>query len=345
MKARLEQRWAGHTSGPRTSSDLEEWPAALLSKLDSFQRYHVLRFVRLAHSYSTGYSGCGFFESAVGQLCSHAGVRPPRCSEAWELLPKPRAGLLCSSPESPEHVYGDMMSIFPARAVAKMRRIQKVLAKEHLREMRTDPSGCKRNIAERGEMPLNALDGVLANVGPQESSWCYKHQRMCPFTAVPSERFGFHCSGSTCVDYSCRSRKRLQEPGAHTVVFCTWANMRRRRCEEIILHECVVSHPSLRLMQRYVGSTHFVWTWVMCPSHQGFPSTRRRRFTIALLKARVKTPLCRSPCELFHRDIVADGSIYWSAPAFKIDAWLGSMSVRTCRELLSRGAQERHFQY
>ena len=345
LKARLEQRWAGHTSGPQTPGDLEEWPAQLLSHLDSFQRSQLLQFLRHAHSYSTGYSGCGFFESAIGQMSAHLGVRPPKCTEAWELLPKPRAALLCSSPESPQHVFGDMLSICPLAKVKKMRRIQRVLANEHLREMQRDPSGQARSIAERGGMLFDALDGLLAGLEPLSSSWCYKHRRMCLFPVVPPEHFAFHCSGSTCVDYSCRSRKRLRELGSNTVVFCAWAKMRQWRCEELILHECVCSHPSLRFMQRYLGSTHFMWTWVMCPSIQGHPTTRRRRFLIALHQGRVKTPLCRGPRELFHRDIVADGSLYWSAPAYQVDAWLGANSARTCREALPRGAQQRRFQH
>ena len=312
--------------GPETACDLHEWPAQLCSHLDSFQRSQLLGFVRRAHSYNTGYSGCGFFESTVGQLCAHLGVRPPKCTEAWELLEKPRSALLQCSPESPQHVFGDMLSIFPPDKVSKMKIIQKVLVKEHAREMRQDPSGRERSIAERGGMLFDALDGLLAGMEPLSSGWCYKHQRMCPFPAVPPEQFAFHCSGSTCVDYSCRSRKRLRELGYNTIVFCVWAKLRQVRCEELIVHECVLSHPSLRLMQRYLGSTHFVWTWIMCPSYQGHPATRRRRFTIALHRGRVRTPLCHSPRQLFHRDIVADGSLYWSAPAYEVDAWLGAVS-------------------
>ena len=72
IQIRLEQRLAEHLHGPETASDLREWPAQLCSHLDSFQRSQLLGFVRRAHSYNTGYSGCGFFESIVGQL--HRGM-------------------------------------------------------------------------------------------------------------------------------------------------------------------------------------------------------------------------------------------------------------------------------
>ena len=202
----------------------------------------------------------------------------------------------------------------------------------------------KDSLTQKGTELITALDGLLADVHPEGTAWCYKHQRLCRIPEVPPESMGFHCAGTTCVDFSSRSKTQLRELGQNMVPFAGWARLRSLRCEELVLHECVASHPSLRLVKRYLQATHFIWTFIICPSIIGYPTIRKRRFTICLHRSRAATPLFRSmapPSVMFKFTVVACGSIYFSALPCEVDSYLAQCGAATFREALPRGARSR----
>ena len=72
------------------------------------------------------------------------------------------------------------------------------------------------------------LDGTLEGVRVATSASCHRHHRYC-VVPVPEDpdSWTFHCAGSTCVDFSLRSKSRLGLLGPHMCPFVGWAFMRR----------------------------------------------------------------------------------------------------------------------
>ena len=152
----------------------------------------------------------------------------------------------------------------------------------------------------------------------------------------------FHCAGSTCVDFSLLSKSRLGLLGPHMCPFVGWAFMRRARREWLIMHECVALRPTEWLLNRHIGDTHVIKSFLMCPSYLGHPATRLRKFTIAIHRSRVATTVPRSlPADMFRSRCVLDGSVYFSAEPFEVDCFLAAAGANTCRGLLAPGFKRR----
>ena len=171
---RLETTWG--QAGPASASELQLWVSQILGRLDHTQRSGVKRFLTSA-SYSTAYSGCGFFESIVHQLSMHLGIqRPPTCTHAFEVQAKARAALLCTDlGDNPEHVYGDLCGYFPRRTVQKLLKVQKVLLRELRRLVRAGQTTKKDGLNFKGIELLQACDGLLSQHQPSATAWCFTH--------------------------------------------------------------------------------------------------------------------------------------------------------------------------
>lgn len=340
---RLETTWG--QAGPASASELQLWVSQILGRLDRTQRSGVKRFLTSA-SYSTAYSGCGFFESIVHQLSMHLGIqRPPTCTHAFEVQAKARAALLCTDlGDSPGHVYGDLCGVFPGRTIRKLLKVQKVLLRECRRQVRAGQTTKRDGLNSKGIELLRACDGLLSQHQPAATAYCYAHKCHCAIPRAPVGSSSFHAAGTTCVDFSQRSTSQLRLLGRHMIVFACWAHGRRLAEYSLVLHECVAPHPSAWLLRRYLGKTHVVISYILCPSIFGHPCTRKRRFTLALARSQLQTPLCESlsPAGLFTFNVVASGDIYVSALPVEIDSYLAARGVSTWRQLLCPGALRRH---
>ena len=115
---RLQQQWS--TDGPSTAADVANWCSQLLSRLSSCQRQALKQGLRSAWGCSTAYSGIGFFEHIVLSLTQNLGIRMVPCREAWEINSRARTALLGKGLDSPQHLFGDLLGIFPRNVVAKM---------------------------------------------------------------------------------------------------------------------------------------------------------------------------------------------------------------------------------
>ena len=254
--------------------------------------------MRSAYSFSTAYSSAGFFESIVYQLCCHFGIGAPACSHGWEVDKKARQALMARDvPDGPRCIFGDLMGIWPTRVINKLFRVQKVLLAEHKRMVRAGHWSHVSGVLTKGLQLMQACDGLLSSVEPSPTAYCFRHGRHCQIPRVAPGTLVFHAAGTTCVDYSQRSMTQLRLLGRHSVVFACWAWSRRFHNEPFLLHECVVDHPSAWLLQYYLGKTHLVVSYILCPSIFGHACTRRRRFTLALHRSWLQTGLCPSPTD------------------------------------------------
>ena len=278
------------------------------------------------------------------QIAKYLGLHTIPCKIAWELDETARAALLCNNhSDAPEHVFGDVLSIYPAASVKKMYKIQRALVREFKEMKQAGAFSHPDGIDLKGKELLMGLDGILEGVRVATSAWCHRHHRYC-VVPVPEDpdSWTFHCAGSTCVDFSLRSKSRLGFSGPHMCPFVGRAFMRRACREWLIMHKCVALHPTEWLLNHYIGDTHVVKSFLMCPSYLGHPATRLRKFTIAIHRSRVATTVPRSlPADMFRSRCVLDGSVYFSAEPFEVDCFLAAAGANTCRGLLAPGFKRR----
>ena len=127
---RREEQWGD--DGPLTASAAQQWIAQLFSRVSGPERSALKRLLRASLGFNTAYSGIGFFESIIYELSTYLGIPAVPCTHAFEIHSATRKALLGSDlPDGPEHVFGDLLSIYSTRLCKKMRTVQRRLAKEH----------------------------------------------------------------------------------------------------------------------------------------------------------------------------------------------------------------------
>ena len=82
----------------------------------------LLRSRRLA--LTTDYSGCGYFETAVSELCKGAGAEPPIILNQTDISGTCREWLLKAHPEGDPHLFEDILKRIRPRVVQRLRRVQ-----------------------------------------------------------------------------------------------------------------------------------------------------------------------------------------------------------------------------
>ena len=131
--------------------------------------------------------------------------------------------------------------------------------------------------------------------------------------------------------------------GEHMVPFSAWIRFRVIRQERVILHECVLAHTSDYLLRRYLASSHLIFCFPFCPSMLGHPTTRKRKFTVAIHRAFIVERLCATPTTLFKFKMVASGQIYFAAAEYELHAFLASCQADSFRDVVPHGALQRPF--
>lgn len=111
----------------RPSSSGIDWVQAFLSKLDAPALRAVKQALERSAGFTTAYSGAGFFESMISQLCAAFEITAPPCLHACDVSPLCQRALTrynSCSPTSPQCVFGDLRHRVRRSAYLKMRRIQ-----------------------------------------------------------------------------------------------------------------------------------------------------------------------------------------------------------------------------
>ena len=294
----------GATRGACPSS--AAWVEEFVGRLDVPSREALLKSMRRVKTFSTSYSGVGFFESMVRQLFTGLGAPLPTCTYAGDILATCQDVLTKHDercPCSPSCVFGNLLDRVPGDVLEKITQIQRRHLKETIAVAEKLPKR-KRNayLSEQCEALLDLLDAVLASTELSPVAHCYKHNRNCEVVEAGSteeDDIGLHGAGTTCVEFSSRSSKRKMGAGVHTLSFAVWARCRQLVREGLILHECVPLHPSKRLLERYLQCSHVVFSFTVCPTLFGMPCTRRRRYAVAIRLDNFKAQIFREPAMLF----------------------------------------------
>ena len=339
------------TDGPRDLTDTFHWFARSAARLDDFQVACLRRVFDSGPLFSTAYSGAGFMEAIMGHIAEQTSATPQltRCYDACDVA-KHCQRTLCAhtGPAAPEHVHTDITLRFDPRVVEHARTIQRAFA---LDVEGMVASGIRRSkvLHTLGTQMLDAIDSALIRRPMLHEGPCVKCRTICAFRPswVTGDHIVGHAAGSTCRDFSAAG-KRLGSTGVHTIVFCCWGLERKAFQEDWLLHECTPDHPSELLLARYLGETHFIWSFIIDPSMGGYPLTRKRRITVAVKRAwclhSVPVLMCPStPLDYFRAALVTDGMIFWSASREDLDVArvkLGGRPGQAFEELLPAGYRQ-----
>ena len=136
------------------------------------------------------------------------------------------------------------------------------------------------------------------------------------------------------MDFSTISKTAARLLGSHSLVWLVWAATRATLKENIILHECVVQHPSELVLDRYLTeSGYHLFSHVWC-----YPYTRRRRFCICISydilgESCIPQPL-PCPSSAFEAKCVATAAIFYGAPQHVLDREIDRLQLRRNMELV-----------
>ena len=187
---------------------------------------------------------------------------------------------------------------------------------------------------------MDALQAMLDSEVPATHAWCYRHNCFCTIPLTDPSRT-FHAAGTTCVDWSTLSRRPMRGLGQHMLPFMCWGKARARHRERLVLHECVIGHPSERMLRLFLAHSHIIISFKVCPSMIGYPCNRQRRFAVCIEKSSLVMRITAPPSQKFRFKVVCDGSIYWMAQPFEIDIFLAARGASSFRALLAPGSLER----
>lgn len=120
------------------------------------------------------------------------------------------------------------------------------------------------------------------------NGWCIRHGHQCPCLKAH-----LHIAGTPCVDFSAMNSKRKQISGDKNKLWYAWVCHRRALMEPVWLHENVVQF-GLEHLEKDLGDLYFVFRIALCSLALGWPSRRKRQFTVGILKSLFST-LVRAP--------------------------------------------------
>jgi hypothetical protein len=168
----------------------------------------VLRRRRLV--VCSSFSGTGSFECTIDRLfnagddgssSSSSEVGP--CQgvtyySATEISPKARAALLSHSHTTqPLHIFGDILERLPKNALADLKELETYYLGlwRHLKSECALGEGTRRDLVVQGalwgrEFVTKVLD-VLRTVDFEQTVWCFKHMKRCPFSPRHPESEAF----------------------------------------------------------------------------------------------------------------------------------------------------------
>ena len=92
----------------------QEWLQSFLLQLDPATQGAIAEVLRNSPGFSTAYSGGGFFESMVVQVCAALEIQPPPCWHASDLSDLCQQTLLAHrGPAAPKCIFGDICQRVP----------------------------------------------------------------------------------------------------------------------------------------------------------------------------------------------------------------------------------------
>ena len=293
IRPRPSEELLFHTApppSPRSVADTWRWASryrkALPSQLQSVLTDAVSNKPLVM---STAYSGVGMWEVAayfIGHACGGSSLR---VYEAAEVEASAQHVLLSHTGSSQaSRVFGNIAKRWPSASVDLVQH-HASLAQQAVQQAAPESAqevydSCAAQFERMGTEILQKVDMV-------DSAYCYRHSRYCPLRDVDAAAVRqaggvlLHAASPVCKDHSLQNRFRLGTVGVHSIAWTCWIQERVKnahaKLEDFVLMEITPQHPSLDLLQRALPA-HTVFSWVVSPDDFGLPSTRARKYSVAV---------------------------------------------------------------
>ena len=188
--------------GPANMKEARQWPATLLSQLDHPSIQAIKIALRGCVGTSSDFSGAGFLESGLSQLCTSLNIDQPRCMYMSDIDPTCRQALMLFNNDA--CVFGDITLRYRDEVIVRMRRVQRRLRRGFDADLRRCKStfrqaDIKHLLNAFGKRTMDLLDELVKEEPMILSQYCYKHKQYCLLTL--SGGGILHCAGTVCVDF------------------------------------------------------------------------------------------------------------------------------------------------
>ena len=160
---------------------------------------------------------------------------------------------------------------------------------------------------------------------PPMSGYCYKHRGPCRFYGpddLDPVVFRVVVAGTTCTSWS-RMGKNKKWAASSAVAFIVWAYTTLWQVPDAIVHECTPDF-DVAMMTLIFGSLYVIQSLVFSPCDRGLPTSRPRRYTLLLLRARCNPTLSYDLLGfggLFFRHCIMTGHVFWEAPDHMVSSF------------------------
>ena len=308
-------------AGPATAQEIVDWWPPIAQQVGERGMLLLARLFERGVVLTAGYSGFGFFEVAVVEMAkvSNATSNSLLLCRACDIKKVCREALSAHTCP-PLHIFKDTLDRYPKRTVARMQVLHKEYGKKAERERQSsgEPTTKKEKTSTDGlgmEF-IDALQHLMESSAVHCEAWCERCKKDCPVNPsaeVTAGHLRVHAAGSTCVDVSTYgSQQRLL--GASALPFVAWALERAAVQEDIIFHECTPKHPSMELFTKFLGRSHHVVNFHVCPSQLGWPMTRKRSYTMCISKKLLpELEPVPHPAAYLPGRVVASGEVFFNA--------------------------------
>ena len=263
---------------------------------------------------TTSYSGLGTPELAAcvlveghGDAVASGANAKLKVHSASDISPAARELLIENDgPSSPLHVFGDVVQrLVPADA-------QRVRAVE---AMNLDRHSGARGEEDAGKGLVNKIRDALDTASFRKECWCYCHDQLCPLNpsrikegcqeSETTERIlHMEVAGVTCTPWSSMNRSStssrwLDKARLPSLVLCHWI----RHCQpSVFVIENVRAFDAKEWMVPLTRDNQYTYSEVcISPKDLGIPSSRTRKFIIAVNTNDFAAPTSLEPEKLFQQ--------------------------------------------
>ena len=258
---------------------------------------------------TTSYSGLGTAEIAGSQIAAAFKKRVVNFSAA-DHAKGPLQVLLHGHAEDtkPLHVFGNILFRLPKSVRSEVMQLQKQKMKEYSDVEKSHGKAHKRCKFAKRRLGVELRDGIcrlLQNCEFEQEAYCHRHRQKCPINPrlMPEyeNAIWVEVAGSECKPWT-----QMGGQGdwlhATTATCLTWVYWNKFFAPDVLLHECTPRFQAsqlLRMLQPSSKRTRIpdpctvfgrttircekrVWqseSFLLCPTHFGWPSRRLRKYT------------------------------------------------------------------
>jgi hypothetical protein len=238
----------------------------------------------------------------------------------------------------PLHVFGDILLFVPlairgylkeAHADEVKRSSMKIARAMHRGSGKHRIDQIKRDFSRT---VVSKLIGIMEDYtfDLSATSHCYRCDTQCRIhgpESIEDSVTKVAIAGTTCTSWSSVG-KGNGWLGDSALAFIVWAFALLAALPCIIIHECTPFF-DVDILHRLFGNLYFISTFIFSPTLLGLPQTRKRRWTLLMLKTRrrLRIPFnVEGFGSIFQRRVVSNGQLFFCAPKDVIQAYIRKLA-------------------